>query len=353
MSTRIQEVDAGRGLAVLGMMSVHLLPYVGLVGVLSGRASALFVFIMGISAVFLHKKVGSTNLIIRGVLLCVLGLLLQSVPSPIAVILITSGCLLILGTLLYEKSFKVISAVLGCIFTAAPLLSFIIRYFLGQVGYAFQGQVLSLYTIHPGSILEVLVSGYYPLLTWSCYFVGGVLVGRVVGSANARKSLLIIGLGLSSLSILGHVVVDRIWGDFSQFATQFGLVNSTNFLEVKNSGLYGVVPTNTWQWLLSGYSHSGTWLDLLGTLSSAVLIIGVLLYLPKIKILGYLGIMSLTLYTLHIILTSILGLNTFSFLVQLGLFTILAFTFKVMRWQGFMERLLATVSRKVVVYLEK
>ena len=46
--------------------------------------------------------------------------------------------------------------------------------------------------------------------------------------------------------------------------------------------LYGVVPTETWSWLMVRAPHSGAWFDLVMTIGSACLVIGVCLLVGRL-----------------------------------------------------------------------
>jgi hypothetical protein len=68
-----------------------------------------------------------------------------------------------------------------------------------------------------------------------------------------------------------------------------------------------VVPTETWSWLMVRAPHSGAWFDLVMTLGSACLVLGVCLLVGRLapRVLAVVfgaGAMTLTLYTLHVAL---------------------------------------------------
>lgn len=107
--TRIAGVDAARGLALLGMIAVHIMPLAVLSSsavpsatwagsLFAGRASALFVLLAGVGLALLSGGSGSIaapklagvrrQVVIRAVLICGFGLGLGMLDTNVAVILV-------------------------------------------------------------------------------------------------------------------------------------------------------------------------------------------------------------------------------------------------------------------------
>ena len=72
---------------------------------------------------------------------------------------------------------------------------------------------------------------------------------------------------------------------------------------------YGTTPTSTWWWLAVDAPHSGTPLDLARTTGSALAVLGLMLLLahvarPLLWLPAAVGAAPLTLYALHVVLTT-------------------------------------------------
>ena len=74
-------------------------------------------------------------------------------------------------------------------------------------------------------------------------------------------------------------------------------------------GLYGTTPTGSWWWLAVDAPHTATPFDLASTIGSALVVIGLSLalarWLPRVASVAFgAGAMTLTLYSLHLVLRS-------------------------------------------------
>ncbi|MCW2769045.1 MAG: hypothetical protein JWR27_478 [Aeromicrobium sp.] len=108
--SRVDAVDAARGIALLGMMLVHVGPHgepsrsppVGQV-LAGGRAAPLFAVLAGVALTLVHRRdprgVGSVRAtIVRGALLVALGLGLGSLHDvPVYVILASYGLMIVVA----------------------------------------------------------------------------------------------------------------------------------------------------------------------------------------------------------------------------------------------------------------
>jgi hypothetical protein len=78
---------------------------------------------------------------------------------------------------------------------------------------------------------------------------------------------------------------------------------------VLRQGLFGFVPKGSWWWLATHTSHSGTPFDLAHTIGTSCVAIGACLLLAKaipriVAVIGGAGAMSLSLYSLHVLMKS-------------------------------------------------
>ena len=107
---RMLGIDLARAVALLGMMATHTMDLVDAagdpqpVGLIAGKAAALFAVLAGFSVELSTRRYGrwreaAASLAVRGVLIAILGLMLGSLSSSIAVVLVNYGVLFLLAPL--------------------------------------------------------------------------------------------------------------------------------------------------------------------------------------------------------------------------------------------------------------
>lgn len=215
---RVRGVDAVRGLAVLGMVAVHVGNPTAADGssswehlAFAGLASAVFVVVAGVSLALSWPSPGSaglpttdphprrtTRLLVRAGLLFLLGLLLGLLESPVAVILCHYGVLFALAPALLRLRVRTALAA-GVAWT---LLGPVAVFALTTLGWSFLGRTAvsvdgRLWTspapadlLRPGVLLsDLLLTGYYPVLAWGGFLMLGIGLGRAVEAARDRGEL--------------------------------------------------------------------------------------------------------------------------------------------------------------------
>lgn len=306
---RLVGLDVARCLALVGMVATHVLVPRGPDGELTtaqwlagGRASALFAVLAGVSLALMTREplrgrpaalrwVGIAG---RALVVAVLGLLLGSFDSGIAVILTYYGVLFVLGlpfTLLRVRT--LVPLALAWV-VLAPVLSHLVRPDLPPRGY---DSPTFAQLAEPGHLLaELLLTGYYPVLPWLAY----LLVGLVLGRIDLRDRSLLGALALGGLALA--VLATRVSATYVDPA-----VASENA-----TGMYGTTPPDgDWSWLLLVAPHSATPFDLAQTIGSAVLVIALCLLLEQLlprRVMGVVAVVTgagaatLTLYSLHVVM---------------------------------------------------
>lgn len=302
---RLVGLDVARCLALLGMVATHIVDERTPAGDLTvgqwlagGRASALFAVLAGVSLALMTRTDRSPRnlgaIAVRALLIAVLGLWLGGLGSGLAVILTYYGLLFLLGLPFVFLRARTLGVLCVCWVLAAPALSHVVRPHLPDRGFASPtfGQLAD-----PGQLLsELLLTGYYPVVPWLAYLLAGLALGR----ANLRDPHL---LGILTLGGLGVAIV----------STQLSRVLVDPVIASENAtGMHGVTPADgDWSWLLVVAPHSATPFDLAQTIGSALFVIGACLLLERLlprpgvvalAIVFGAGAMTLTLYSLHVVL---------------------------------------------------
>jgi hypothetical protein len=320
-SARLVGVDVARCLALLGMMATHILPGVrdGEVTTIQqlagGRASALFAVLAGVSLVlvagtrrpllgraWLGMQAGT---LVRALLIGGIGLWLGSLETNIAVILVYYAVLFVVGAPFLALPTKWLAVAAAASVVAGPALSFVLRRDLPPSSYAVPSpESLS----DPVALLrELLLTGYYPVATWLPYLLVGLLLGRLdLRSTRVAVHVALAGaLAMAVAVLVSDTYLERP-GVRRELIRSYDVPGWQGDLDTSlTHGLYGVVPTETWSWLMVRAPHSGAWFDLVMTIGSAALVIGVCLLVgraaPRVLAVVFgAGAMTLTLYTLHV-----------------------------------------------------
>ncbi len=280
-----------------------------------GRASALFAVLAGVSLALMSRRTNAVGLALRALLVALLGLVLGQLDTGLAVILTYYGLLFALGLPFLRLRAGALFAWACAWAVAAPVASQLLRPHLpvrGAASPAFDQLA------EPGHLLsELLVSGYYPCLTWLAYLLLGMAIGRCdLRSRSVQTGLVLGGVAVSVLAFMvSRSLTEQPWvlrrllpdaGAYGDVSTADALVGSIS------GGMHGTTPAGgSWAWLLVVAPHSGTPFDLAETGASAALVIGLCLLLVSalrpparraVAIAFGAGTMTLSLYSLHVVM---------------------------------------------------
>jgi uncharacterized membrane protein len=325
---RLLGVDAARGVALIGMMSVHIVPAIGPDGgtstvylIASGRSAALFAVLAGVGLALasggptprrgraLAAAMAAT--LARAAVLALVGFFLGAFESGLAIILVYYALLFVVAVPFLGLGSRVLLPLAAAATVLTPVLSHWLRASMPLPSYG--NPTLESFADPVGLFLELAVTGYYPVLTWSAYILAGLAVGRlvladrrtawvvmlggavlVVGAQAMSWFLLKIGDGLSVLESAGA-------GQHPAGSRPLEIALTTSF--------YGTTPTTDWWWLAVAAPHSGSPFDLLHTIGTACFVLGLMLVLMRVARaalwpLAAIGSMTFTLYSLHVVLIS-------------------------------------------------
>ena len=313
---RLIGVDAARALALIGMMSVHLLPGTDSDGsastaylISSGRASALFAVLAGVGLALANgatrpptgnaRLAASAGIIGRAVILGLLGLFLGDLDSGVAVILVNYAFLFVFATAFIGMSARSLWVAALVWALIVPAIAFWLRLWIPDSTGSVPGFVELIDPL--GFLGEVLLTGYYPVLPWIAYLLAGMAAGR--SDLRSRQvSLWLLGGG-AILAVAAKLISAALLATFAPV----DLENPVQF--------FGATPTDSWWYLAVATPHSGAALDLLHTIGTSLAVLGACLLLAAagrwlVAWLAAAGGMTLSLYTSHVLaLTAGWGLD--------------------------------------------
>ena len=324
---RLIGVDAARGLALLGMMAVHILSPVAPNGdmsvpfmLASGKSAALFAVVAGVGIAFATGSerrpqgrrwvAGAASLVVRALLITAIGLLLGAV-VPIdaaAVILPYYGILFLLAIPLLSLSVRSLAVVGLVAALVIPVLSHVLR--ADMVTPALTNPTFGQLASDPAGMAGMLaLTGVFPALPWLAYIAVGLAVGRSrLTSRGAVLRITLVGVALAAAaSAASWLLLVRLGGKAQLEAAALSTMPLSAYTELRIWGADGTVPTSTPWWLAVLTPHSTTPLDLLYTTGIALAAIGVAILLGRmagglLAPLATAGRMPLTLYSLHLLM---------------------------------------------------
>lgn len=332
-------VDLARTLALLGMFAAHLLtPVPGdgpggvdtLYQVVAGRSSALFALLAGVSLAIVTRAGAAGDrrrLLVRALLVSLIGLTLGGLPSGVAVILVTYGLLFCCAVPVLRWRAPALGALAVSWGLLSPVASLLLRRSLPPS----TGAVPSFDSfLHPGTLAaELVVTGYYPVLTWATYLFAGLAVGRLLQPSLAGRparhrvvadtrvprrvvrGLILVGAWLAALTVGASAVVTGSPGARGALVQDASAASWPALERELRTGFHGTHPPGSPWWLAVWSPHSGSIVDLAHTTGSALLVLGLCLCLVRLaprlpwRLVSGAGAMTLTLYTVHVVVLAV------------------------------------------------
>ncbi len=328
---RLLGVDAARAVALVGMMATHLEPKIGPDGATStahllaaGRASALFALLAGVGIALASGGTrppsgrawagAAAATTARAAVIFAVGLVLGGFESGLAVILCYYGLLFLVALpVLPLRAGWLIG--LGAAWTViGPVISQTLRAGEPTTLASALPDLGTVLTDPGGTLSSLLLTGYYPVLTWTAYLLVGLGIGRLpLRRVGVAVTLM---LGGAALAVAAYAGSSRwLSGDGLAALQSAGLGGHPTTgpvdADVLYVGFYGTTPTTTWSWLGIASPHSGAPPDLIHTLGSALAVLGAMLLLERavgraLWPVAAIGSMTFTLYSLHVVLVATL-----------------------------------------------
>jgi uncharacterized membrane protein YeiB len=319
---RIVGVDVARGLALLGMFSVHVFGAFDEAGsptpawmFAGGRSSATFAVTAGLGLAFTTGgrrpatgRPAAVAVAARAGVIALIGLLLgyasRAAGLDVDVILVFYALLFLIAIPLLGLGPRALAGLALSLAVAAPLAVHALRGVLPEPAFEGDPTLQDVVTDPLGLVSDLLVHGDYPVLAWTAYLCAGLALGRLdLTSRMAALRLLGGGLALvAAVWLTSSLVLFRYGGLRRLWSAEFPGASRAEALWDSPDG-------ETWWALLSRAPHATTPFDMLLTLGSAAAILGGALLLTRstrltwaLTPLAAAGSMPLTLYAAHVLL---------------------------------------------------
>ncbi|MUN63744.1 DUF1624 domain-containing protein [Kocuria sediminis] len=368
---RLTGIDAARGLALIGMVSIHILPAwdpetfepTAQWTVFAGRSAALFAFLAGVSLAFSSggrtphtgraMRATRAGILVRALLITGLGLAINPlIPGttveeiPAVNILVYYGAFFLLAIPFLRVSARALFAWAAFFAVTGPVLTHLLRDTL-PVAADLNPGLADLVADPAASTAHLLLTGTYPALPYLTYLLAGLAVGRLdLAGIRTQAGLLVSGVGLALIAWFASWVLILQAGGYDQLMTHTPALSEDMIDDVIVWGPDPILPTTTWWWLAIAGPHTNTPLALALGLGSAMGALGACLLLARrlgtwLLPLSAMGAMTLTLYSAHL-----LALSTevhydqpyLWFAVQVGIAALFAIAWQRALGQGPLER---------------
>ncbi|MFF0991472.1 heparan-alpha-glucosaminide N-acetyltransferase domain-containing protein [Kocuria nitroreducens] len=325
---RLVGIDSARGLALIGLISVHILPgsddatdeptwsYL----IFSGDSAALFALLAGVGLALTsggrHPHEGATmtadriGLAVRAVLIAIVGLLigaLMPADAPADNILIYYGVFFLLAVPFLHAGPKVLFGCAAVFWLMGPLLM------QGLTGvlpdWSSSNPTFADVVSEPaGTISQLLLTGSYPALPYMTY----LLVGMGLGRLNLRKCefqvrLLVVGIGVAIFARVTSYFLLYALGGYQRLLDASSL-GQEELAEALIWGPDSLLSESVW-WLAIATPHTNTPLAIAASLGVGLAVLGALLLIARtveawLLPLAAMGAMTLSLYTAHLMALS-------------------------------------------------
>jgi uncharacterized membrane protein YeiB len=350
---RLVGVDAARGLALIGMISVHILPSWD-AETFEATLQWQLSFTSGGRTPHRGRPASAdrVGLLVRAVLITVLGLLVNQVmpaDPPAYNILVYYGMFFLLTIPFLHLGVRPLFFLAAGFAVLGPVLMQALRPVLPAM--ETYNPTLGGVVADPGTVLaQVLLTGTYPALPYLAYLLAGLAIGRLdLRSVRVQGRLLWTGLLLAVGAWLVYWVLVVQGGGWGQLIGATPGLTSEGLTDIVVWGPNPELPTTTWWWLLIPGPHTNTPIAVLQDLGGGAAVLGLFLLLTRrsgewLLPLRAMGSMTLTLYTAHLLgLAPLLhyDLPVLWFLVHVLVAAVFATVWYRVRGRGPLEQIVA------------
>jgi uncharacterized membrane protein YeiB len=373
-SSRVIGVDVARGVALFGMLATHVVAVVTEKGdpttatvIAAGRSAATFVLIAGVGLAFLsggrhvvqgaERTAAAGGLVVRALLIGAIGLALGALApfNNVEGILPFYALLFLLAIPLIGLPPRVLAGMAAGLIVLGP----VVLVATAPLGLPYARTELDpsfgiLVQDPLGLLVQLLVTGEYPLLVYLAYLCAGLAIGRLdLTSRRVGWWLLGGGVALAVAARSASALLLYPLGGLDALLSAGASDVSTLVWEAQVLLAEAESPISWWYLALPA-PHSHTPVDLLHTLGSAAAVLGAALLLTRVRVIARAlspvaaaGSMALTLYSAHLVLlaTGVLR-DQPGALYLLMVLGAMAFAVVWRRWigQGPLERIVAAAA---------
>ena len=328
---RLTGLDLARGLAVLGMFAAHVGPDIedagpagALVQLTHGRSAALFALLAGVTLVIIggrrRPRTGTdgrraqAKIAVRGAVLVAVGSVVAVLPAPVDVILAYYGLCFLLALPLIRLPARTLAVLAAALAVSGPPASFGVRTLLDEHG----SRVAAVDAVDPlewlsgEGIVDLLLTGTYPVMTWMPYMVAGMALGRLdLRDTRVLRRLVAGGAALAAAGYGASWLAFHLLPGVPEAVEESGWHESgpaTWWLGPET----GTVDTGTPALLLVAAPHSGTPFEIAGNLGTAVVVVACAVAVAESRLRRVLrpviavGTVSLSVYVGHIVVMAVL-----------------------------------------------
>lgn len=330
MNSRVVGLDVARGVALIGMLAVHVFPTFRSDGrpaadtvIAAGRAAATFALVAGTGIALLtggrrvprgrDRVAASAALAVRALMIAVVGLTLGYVTTAAGleayVILVYYAAMFLVAIPLLGLRARALAGIAGVVALLGPVVIWLVH--LGPDPALGTDPRLGDVIGHPVGLLgQLVLSGSYPLVAWMAYICAGLAIGRCdLRSPRLGSWLLAGGLALALAAWWASSVLLFQFGGLEHLRA--GLRSGHGWTDTQLVWDPPVAATSTAWWLVGRAPHSTAPLDVVHTLGSAAAVIGAALLVTRVALIrrtlrpvADAGSMVLTLYVGHLLMLS-------------------------------------------------
>lgn len=316
---RVVGVDLARGIAMVGMLGAHI----GFAAsfdwaqpeswteLVHGRPSILFGLLAGVSLAIISRAARGMNadgvrrlrlqLVGRGVLIFGVGVVLELLWSPIAVILTMYGLLFVIAAPFVQWGTRRLVIAAAVLVVAGPPALSVVTILSPDTG--------------GGGGAGLILLGTYPITVWGALLFTGMCLGRL-DLSRAQTGALLLAVG-AVLAVAGYTTAQLLPtpgdGAGASGVGMWGISNYNlpSYLEgLRDNADWSAIP-EAW---LAWEPHSGGTLELIASGGLAVAVLGLCLLIARplrflVAPIVAVGTMPLSVYSTHVVLFA-LGAGT-------------------------------------------
>lgn len=317
---RIAGIDLARSIAILGMFAAHVGPdpqVGGVVGAIMyashGRASILFATLAGVSLALVTggaHTAGHTvptvlrrRILVRASIIFAIGAGLTMWGTAIPVILAYYGVLFVIALPFLRLRPATNFAIATVLALLTPVASIMLRQpaIMASLRVAERFDLLA--RMGGDGLTNLLLTGGYPILTWTPFIVAGIALGRLeLRRPAVRLALAVCGAGAAALAYSAAWILTRIvHGPV--------VVPMDELSPTKGSSVAGL----RWSSLFNAEEHTGTPFEIVGGAGTAIVVIAlctsIAIRIPRLVApLVAMGSMSLSVYVVHLLAIEAMGI---------------------------------------------